>query len=158
MLRQLLNLLTAVSLLLCAAAVAVWVRSYDHGHIFFHARFRDHGRWTFRVRDELRVARGLIVYTRAAGSGARDGYRAMVEKTLSSYPDPPFHERTTVKKAVPRSRPEDPSLCGFAYYHHAYVRNDGPACSETHRITIPLWSVAALAAAPALARGAGRGW
>jgi hypothetical protein len=158
MFRRLINLLTALSLLMCVAASALWVRSYDDGHIFFRSHFRDQGRWTFRVRDELRVARGVIVYTRSVGSGSRDGYRAMVETTLRAYPDPPPHERTTIQKAVPKRRPPDPSFCGFAFYHHAYVRKDGPPCSETHRVTIPIWSLTALAATPPALGGIGFCW
>ena len=100
----------------------------------------------------------VIVYTRSVGSGWRDGYRAMVEASLRVYPDPPPHERTTIQKAVPKRRPPDPSFCGFAFYHHAYVRKDGPPCSEMHRVTVPLWSLTALAATPPALCGIGFCW
>lgn len=40
MLRRLLNLLTLLSLLLCVAAVALWVRSYSHQDYFHRSRVR----------------------------------------------------------------------------------------------------------------------
>ena len=41
MTRRLLNLLTLLSLLLCAATVAIWIRSHRVGELFMHDAFKD---------------------------------------------------------------------------------------------------------------------
>src|SRR5688572_20115970 len=79
--RMLLNFLTVLSLLLCVAAVVLWVRRYRVGDVFYAARFDDRGPWTFRVRDELVVSNGVVGFTRSVASGARATYRAVVEKS-----------------------------------------------------------------------------
>ena len=156
--RRLLNLLTTLSLLLCVAVVAMWVRSHFVGDIFYVSRFQDDREWTFRVRDELRVARGVAGLTRSVASGPRATYRASVEKTLSqdAHARPPFHQTLKPTRVKQNHGIKDFTFCGFACGRTAYTRGDGSVCAATLRVTIPLWSLAAVAAAPLALRGVGR--
>jgi hypothetical protein len=140
-----LNWLTAFSLLLCAASAAAWAASYSDGHVFQTSRLSDDAMWTYRVRDELCIARGKAVYARSVNSGRRATFRAYVAKLNASHPER-FYRRTTVQAAVPKGRPNDWSMCGFRYGHSNYIRNDGSVCLRSHRATLPLWSVAGAAA------------
>ena len=70
MTRRLLNLLTALSLLLCVAVVALWARGVGTGdRVMLKAERKDGGTWTIRyweaasVSGRVRVGAGLLVYT-----------------------------------------------------------------------------------------------
>jgi hypothetical protein len=154
--RYALNALTLLCLLLFIASLYLWHRSHSDGHVFFAATLRDRGEWTFRARHELRVARGVAVFTRTLASGRSPDYRALIEHSLRETPDPPFHRGTTIQSAIPKHS-LDPTTCGFAYVHRDPLR-DRFACAETHRVTIPLWSLAALTAGPLTLRGSHGLW
>ena len=152
--RSLLNLLTVFSLLTCLAAAALWVRSYRVGDVFHTARFDERGPWTFRVRNEVVVSNGVIGFTRSMASGARATFRAFVEKSLTRDSDPPFHRAVKPNKAKPPFSNKDFRCCGFAWGQTSYVRPDGSTCAATRRLSVPVWSIFALASAPLVLRGA----
>ena len=160
MTRRLLYLPTALSLLALAAVAGAWVRSYYVGDLFHAARFDDSGPWTYRVRHDLGVARGLVGYTRSVASGGRSTYRASVEKSIARDPrlDPPVHRTVMPRLAVPGYNRKDVRCFGFTCGRTAYVRNDGSVCSATRRVTVPMWSLAILAALPLALRGAAGAW
>ena len=156
--RSLLNLLTVLSLLVCLAAVVLWVRSHRVGDVFHAARLDDRGPWTFWVRDELVVTKGMVGYTRRVASGARATYRAVVEKSMGGDGEPPFHRTVKPVSAKPGYYGKDFRCCGFAWGQTSYVRPDGSVCAATRRLSVPVWSVVALTAFPFLLRGVGVSW
>jgi hypothetical protein len=143
---RLLNLLTALSLLLCVAVCVLWVRSYAVGQRFHVARFLDSGRWTYWVRDELRVWSGRVGFSHAVSSGPLGTYRAFVEKNAPGPKESQAYYRQLQLGDVPIQLGSKPRSClGFEMGRSSYVRSDGSVCLARDSVIAPLWSVAALA-------------
>jgi hypothetical protein len=146
MTRHLFNLATALSLLSCVAVAVVWGRSYAGGECFHAERLRDRGRWTYWVRDDLRVWSGRVGYWRSVRSGLRDTYRPWVEKNGRSLGGGgPLHRRVDPRDAAISLGNNARRRFGFEAARTAYVRSDGSVCLATQGAIAPLWSLGAAA-------------
>ena len=146
MTRRLLNLVTILSLLLFVAVVAFWLRSYAVGDQFHVARFRENGRWTFWVRDELRVWGGRAGFSRTVSSGPPATYRAFIEKNVRKQEvEPQFHRRVEPRNAAMKMGNKAKRCLGFEAARSSYVRQDGSVCSGRYSATAPLWPFASAA-------------
>ena len=130
-----LNLLTALSLLLCVAVATLWVRSYRAAEVLYWIGEDAAGGQACAAR----ASRGGLVFSReswdAGVGGLRRGYRPGLRRET----EPPLLLK------VNRFGFGAGGISGTAV---------GPAFSgESRWVTIPLWLVPILAATPAAARG-----
>jgi hypothetical protein len=128
--RRLLNLLTALSLLLCVAAVALWVRSYFSSDKVFFWKERDASREGGQ-RMQVWASRGRVVWLReweGSWERVRTPWRA------SHYADPNPHQYTATSTL-------DQFGLGF--------RSEGSRSAGWREGSVGLWLVTGLfAAAP----------
>src|SRR5687768_14337477 len=82
--RRLLNLLTALSLLLCVAVVALWVRSYWRADVLGYEGPESHDRW--QRGGSASSARGLLAVERWRRQNARGGTRPSAGFAFSCWP------------------------------------------------------------------------
>src|SRR5688500_17921214 len=156
MTRRLLNLVTLVSLVLCAAAVALWVRSYWVADSFAWRRAPPDGATRVSASAALHTGRGGIMWqevrtTRPAGDARPDG-PPHVQFTPGWHTDPR-------PRAVGGGNPAMPfwRRLRFGYDGNAPLTSPGRI---SHRCAcMPLWFpalLAATAATPGLAAWQGR--
>jgi hypothetical protein len=153
--RRLLNLLTALSLLLAAAVVVLWVRSYERADWVQWQRSRLTGPRQHLVVMELFAAHGMLVFTRdtqranlpaqvgdeeaelIAGSGRPDGVRLdrfTPHALLDGLTDSDFWPRYGF---LAETRGFDAGADGGSWYTV---------------VTLPLWALVVLAALPPAVR------
>jgi hypothetical protein len=147
--RRLLNLLTALSLLLCVALCVLWVRSYFVTDRLFHSWFATRGPWTDWVQDEVQVGRGGVGFGRIVQAETSDDYRPRMEALLLRAGGRPlFHEGRAPAYPdlkVTGTRPR----AGFGY--DTFENMPDPARHNWGaQVVVPLWAVVPwLAALPA---------
>jgi hypothetical protein len=150
--RRLVSLAAAVSLLLCVATVALWVRSHYVGDELQWERWegavrrKDPGDWTHWTYT-IQIAAGSVSISRDVLYG--DGPNAV--KTLGRFlgrsgfsyrrnpPEVPFFALAATGFA------EEPLCWGFRYKHGTLPQPGWPRPAlEQHNLTVPLWSLAAV--------------
>ena len=148
--HRLLNIVTAVSLLLCVAASVAWVRSYSTGDVLTVVRVSTSGDLTFRRHDQLHVGRGVAVFSHLLYSGRGQAYRAYAEKVAR----PPgrggestFHQFDRPDMRIYQGPTDGLSFYGFHFARSNYPRADGTICLAGRYAAIPLWSPIVLTAA-----------
>lgn len=132
--RRLLNLLTLLSLLLCAAAVGLWVRGYRVVDVAVVAAGRADTRAT--VVDEWKLMSGK-------------GVLALIWQRDTSPPAPPFGEAgprfshsTLAPQAFAVARATFWQRLGFNRTDHAALDPAYPAWSRRSRaVRVPYWSL-----------------
>ena len=146
--RRLLNVLTALSLLLCAAAAAMWVRGYFVSDRFFWHAFEDDGDRTYWRYHLVLSGRGGVGLNRLVQSGSRPGYR----ESILSHPMPTF--RSTLPAAYPMFNVgvgDQPVWGGFKYgrFTTRDPRRPRPR-ADGWQVVVPYWAITAVTAvAPA---------
>jgi hypothetical protein len=139
--RVLLNVLTALSLLLCVAAVSLWVRSFFVTDIFsWRSAASVDGRWV-ETEATVSVGRGGAMYERV-------GTRGNVGGAPPAGTSPPLWQT-----APPTSVGGGSHLPGFWQRRGLGFWTTGPLTEpgrvDQQVVTAPLWSVALLASVPA---------
>src|SRR4051794_5928410 len=122
--RRVFNLLTALSLLLCAAAVALWVRGYSRAEFF---------RWcTVRTEFSVESSRGRVAFCRGWIHPRRGTFYAGFCHSVSD-PLPLDQWRSS-------SRARGWAFGGFSWYAHGDVGADDLFVDRA--IQLPTWSAA----------------
>jgi hypothetical protein len=155
MLRRLFTLLSALSLLLCVAVAALWVRSFFVSDRFFHSWFAARGPWTDWMQDEVQVGRGGLGFGRLVQSATTAEYQRRMEALLIGAGGRPFfHERRTPAYPNLKTSSKQPRF-GFKYASFENFRpTPTPSSAWGFELVVPLWAVFLwLAALPAW-----RGW
>ena len=67
--RRLLTILSALSLLLCAAVCVLWLRSYFVGDRFFWSFFGEEGAYTLWTQDMVLIGEGGVGFKRSVQGG-----------------------------------------------------------------------------------------
>jgi hypothetical protein len=162
--RRLLNLLTLLSLLLCVAVVALWVRSLyvaDNWTYFGAVGAASQNdymvsiyprRLTLALRRSTFPPEGRTSYVASGARGNEAGWWFNVHPRLADYPD------------LDRALRREATGLGFAASHHGGTVNtkwSGPAgyvegITSDWRVSMPYWFPAALFAAGPVARLARR--
>jgi hypothetical protein len=137
--RHLLNLLTALSLLLCVAVVALWVRSLFVTDVFLRWTYHYDGGAMVWNQETVAVGRGGVGFCRIA----QFGYHSPEEvRAVTGRHGPPFH--SVLPPAYPdfRLRPaRERGAFGLKVARmDTGVWGSGPAISAV-AIVLPLWSV-----------------
>jgi hypothetical protein len=147
MTRRLLNLLTALSLLLCAAAVALGVRSFFVTDQFQRWTFGDHGNWTWWNQHVVTVGRGGVGVLSTSRPGPLHSWRDEVLAASGGH-GPPWH--TTGSPRYPRLL-RSREVLGFRFTSFQPGRSGNRPATSYLEVVAPLWSVALpLAVLPAL--------
>jgi hypothetical protein len=136
--RRLLNLLTLLSMLLCAAVAALWVRSYRVTDQLLRSALEADGGLTYWTQDYLCVGRGGVGMGRVVQSFSvePDFLRRTVARRT-----PDFH--STGPPVEPSIFPGVPgwSALGFRYYWFE-VRQAAPRPTKAAwQLVVPLWAV-----------------
>ncbi|HZN66027.1 MAG TPA: hypothetical protein VFB66_12095 [Tepidisphaeraceae bacterium] len=151
--RRLLNFATVLSLLVLAATLAVWARSYVTGDRFFRWRFERDGGYTFWTSESVSVGRGGVGYSRFVQSHLHDDYPDQRAKLARG--EPPRHMR--VKPAYPASATSvrgSANRLGFQCDHWSRGRTEsGRPRVVSLDLVFPIWCIAVPAAALPLVRG-----
>jgi hypothetical protein len=148
--RRLLNVLTALSLLLCAAAVALWVRSYFRSDTVHHTRmtrgdaFADITFWT------LDSARGSMAVRRDCNHLPRVG-PATLRVTLWKWESHGATDRGYLGPVAAARPVVFLRRAGFEFYGARFDGADGGR-SVQWRVTWPVWAAVALTDARPLGR------
>ena len=157
--RRLLNLLTALSLLLCAAVVALWVRSYVTQDGWWYVRSSAGPGWHVRRTTEVGCNRGEFVVSETDHwSLATNDTGNQINARRVAEPDPSAGVRwTTTETKFYRWNPARAGhriwrRLGFQGY---YLRDVRPVPdlgyvqrSVLWRVGMPLWSLAVVTAMP----------
>jgi hypothetical protein len=151
--RRLLNLVTALSLLLSVLLSAWWVRSYFVADRFFHSWFATRGPWTDWVQDEVQVGRGGVGFGRIVQAETSDDYCPRMEALLLRAGGRPlFHEGRAPAYPDLKVTGKQPR---FGFNYDTFENKPDPARhNRGAQVVVPLWAVVPwLAALPAW-----RGW
>ena len=151
-----LTLMTALSVLACAGAAWLFVRSYSTSDLFRVARPQFHGDVTFWVGDELRMYNGRATYTRTLNSGRGPKYRGIIEERAKIEQKSSRFHRSVRPEPPPATGRAGVTFAGFHFARSEYLRNDGTVCLARRSATIPLWFPVALTAALPAGRLAGK--
>ena len=135
--RRLLNLVTLLSLLLCVAAVALWVRSYVVSDRLLRSAFEEDGGITYWTQDCLAAGRGGVAAGRIVQSfpGDAEFVRRRFERRPPDFysPIPPVHPGITAGR-VP----------GWSALGFRFARYESPVPGQRpskalFEIVVPLW-------------------
>ena len=146
MLRRLFTLLSALSLLLCAAAAVLWVRSYYPGHVY---RWSYHDAQRMQIDDDdLLLHEGGFciwrqscvttereIFERYRGSRSERHFERLVRDNRWTVPYPDYPDMNEWPPAL--------WSLGFCFTRARYTI--GPEVSGEARVTrVPLWPAVAL--------------
>ena len=140
--RRLLNLVTALSLLLSVVVAAWWVRSYFVTDRFFHSWFAARGPWTDWVQDELQVGRGGVGVGRIVQSEITPDYQRRMEALLLKVGGRPFfHEGLAPTYPNLKTTGKQPTL-GFKYdAFENLIPTNTPRSAWGKEVVVPLWAL-----------------
>jgi hypothetical protein len=136
--RRLLNLLTALSLLLCVAAVVLWMRSYWVTDRLWRQAFEADGGGTYWTQEAVSVGRGGVSIGRAVESFAAE---------------PDFVRRMLVRRApkfYSTGAPVDPNIVpglpgwsalGFQYGGFEDRRPGRRPGKAAWGLVVPMWAI-----------------
>ena len=146
--RRLLNLLTALSLLLCIAVCVLWARSYSRAERVRSARSHLTGPRQYQVIRSLFVADGLIVYVGDVTRADYEGDEAITEPLFEPSRQPDGVRRDN---ATPRGFLDDLNDSDYWPYYGFLAETRGYAFSPRDGtwytvVSIPCWALAAPAA------------
>ena len=152
MTRRLLNLLTALSLLLCVAVVTLWVRSYSRADTW-RREWNDRARWTY-AEDHVTSADGAVrLWLHRRRDRPVDYVVAFHDacerrRAARAWHGWEFLPRLSVEPAVPQSWHAAGFSFGRSEQQPLAPRRDN------YTIAVPYWALAAVALAPAAWRPA----
>jgi hypothetical protein len=139
--RWLFNALAAMSLLLCAATAALWVRSYYAMEVWNYRGPVD--RRGFLREQTVRALKGRIWY----GWQLNGGYADLIPEYTNSPQFSGFHSRPLQSDALETWSMKGPQFAGFEYLRLTTLQNEVFA----YAIIIPIWAIAMMTAVlPAL--------
>jgi hypothetical protein len=143
--RRLLNLLVALSLTVCVAAIALWVRSYTRSDTVWHSRVTEGEAYVDARGWQLDTARGDVAvrrqFSRVCHGGVRLGNRPDGWYLQSNAPtDRVFFASGALTRFETGAR-----AAGFEYYSAQYDGADGSRSGQ-RRIVVPFWAVVLLTA------------
>jgi 4-amino-4-deoxy-L-arabinose transferase-like glycosyltransferase len=143
--RILFNAAAAISLLLCVATVAPWVRSYLVSDRLFFQWYEDAQDRSYWAQDTIKCGRGGIGINRIVQSGERfpmlgPGYRAEHQARFGSVPIHGVTEAEYPNFHVGVG--DDPVWGGFKRGAYAYA-DPGHARPRAYgwQVVVPLWAV-----------------
>jgi hypothetical protein len=139
--RYILNALTVLSLVLCVATVALWIRGYVISDEFYRGAYEDIGDRTYWTQDIVFVGRGGVGVMRGA-QGLSAGFRGLGHSFHTTYPA--AYPNFNINSVAPGS---ESAWAGFRY---AKVSVPDPRRSRPKaylwELVVPLWPVVALTA------------
>jgi hypothetical protein len=143
--RGLFTILSALSLLICAAACVMWVRGYFVTDQFFWQGWTEDADRSYWRQDVIRSGRGGVGMDRIVQSGERrpvdgPGYRELHAEFASL----PFHSaRPSEYPAFYVGVGDDPFWCGFKHgsFFHPVAPDDPRPRAYGWQVVIPYWAI-----------------
>jgi hypothetical protein len=138
LLRVFPNIVTALTIVLWGATVALWVRSYSVADACFYSHFDQDGPWVRWVQVTIRAGKGGVGVVRSVQSFPRE-IGAGLEKRYGRIP----FQHVTSQPAYPDFKfDESRPVHGFSFGRFANAPHSGGRPGSTGvQIIVPLWFV-----------------
>jgi hypothetical protein len=148
---RLLKLLTLLSLLLCVATVALWVRSYIRADfVWWHDYLSDDGQSLRHRHSTVASGNGGVWLLRQTITLSGADYATSASAVRAAYPPGNPSLRWDPSRNLNQLRPDPGAWSGFQ--HTTFIQNAPGAPSQQRTIRVPFWAFAAATAAPPLWR------